>query len=87
MSDSSSVLANAIAQVSLLETTSDDWIDSILDERRPRKRVKPSEAEQRTKLEQDFLTPSPTFSTEWLNKLQQLVFPILVSWLLLVLRT
>ena len=73
MPDPTSELSAAIAQVSLLEPAADDWIDSILDERRPRKRVKPTETQQRTQLEHDFLTPSPTFSTEWLNKLQQCV--------------
>lgn len=64
-------LAESIRQVSLLETKSDDWIDSILDQHRPRKRVKPTETEIRENLEQQFLTPSHNFSTEWLNKLQQ----------------
>lgn len=66
-------LAENIRQVSLLETESDDWIDGILDQRRPRKRVKPTETEIRNKLEEQFLTPSHNFSTEWLNKLQQYV--------------
>lgn len=68
------VLADAIEQVSLIQTESDDWIDSILEERRPRKRVKPTAEQQRGKLEEEFLTPSHKFSTEWLNKLQQYVW-------------
>lgn len=66
-------LASAIAHVSLLETESDSWIDNILEDRRPRKKAKPTDDEQRSRLEELFLTPSHTFSTEWLNKLQQYV--------------
>jgi antiviral helicase SKI2 len=64
-------LSKAIKQVSELELESDNWIDNILDERRPRKRVKPTDEEHCAQLEKEFLTPSTTFSTEWLNKLQQ----------------
>jgi antiviral helicase SKI2 len=67
------VLVDTINQLSLLETESDNWIDGILEERRPRKRVKPTDDERRTQLEEEFLTPSHAFSTEWLNKLQQYV--------------
>jgi antiviral helicase SKI2 len=49
----------------------DDWIDHILDEQRPRKRVKQDPEELKRELEQKFLTPSTSFSTAWLNKLQQ----------------
>ncbi|KAI5778902.1 NUC185 domain-containing protein [Geopyxis carbonaria] len=63
-------LVDAMKQVSLAETDPDQWIDGILEERRPRKRVKPSEDEIRNALEDEFLTPSHSFSTEWLNKLQ-----------------
>lgn len=51
--------------------TDDDWIDSILDEQRPPKRIKQNHEELKQELEQKYLTPSTTFSTEWLNKLQQ----------------
>lgn len=51
--------------------TQDDWIDSILDEQRPPKRIKQNRDELEQELEQKYLTPSTTFSTEWLNKLQQ----------------
>ena len=49
----------------------DDWIDHILDEPRPRKRVKPDPEDIKHELEKKYLTPSLSFSTEWLNKLQQ----------------
>jgi antiviral helicase SKI2 len=51
--------------------TADDWIDSILEEQRPRKRVKQDQEQLRRLLEQKYLTPSISFSPEWLNKLQQ----------------
>ncbi|KAI9046942.1 hypothetical protein LZ554_009017 [Drepanopeziza brunnea f. sp. 'monogermtubi'] len=53
------------------EDTADDWIDSILSEQRPRKRVKKSPEDLKRELEQKYLTPSTKFSAEWLNKLQQ----------------
>jgi antiviral helicase SKI2 len=49
----------------------DDWIDHILEERRPRKRAKQDQEELKRELEQKYLTPSTSFSTEWLNNLQQ----------------
>jgi antiviral helicase SKI2 len=49
----------------------DDWIDHILDEPRPRKRIKQDPEEIKRELEKKYLTPSRSFSTEWLNKLQQ----------------
>jgi antiviral helicase SKI2 len=51
--------------------TADDWIDHILEEQRPRKRVKQDQEALKRELEQRYLTPSTSFSTEWLNKLQQ----------------
>lgn len=39
---------------------------------RPRKRLRPSNPDEaRQQLLDEFLTPDPAFSTEWLNKLQQ----------------
>ena len=55
----------------LEDARGDDWIDAILEQRRPRKRVKQDEEERKYELEQKYLTPSQSFSTEWLNKLQQ----------------
>jgi len=52
-------------------TADDDWIDHILEQRRPRKRIKQDRESLKQELEQKYLTPSPSFSTEWLNKLQQ----------------
>ncbi|EPE35389.1 P-loop containing nucleoside triphosphate hydrolase [Glarea lozoyensis ATCC 20868] len=53
------------------DDTTDDWIDSILDSQRPRKRVKQDPEDLKRSLEEKYLTPSTSFSTEWLNKLQQ----------------
>ncbi|OBT73414.1 hypothetical protein VF21_08078 [Pseudogymnoascus sp. 05NY08] len=49
----------------------DAWIDSILDQQGPRKRVKQHPEDLKRELDRKFLTPSTSFSTEWLNKLQQ----------------
>ena len=46
-------------------------IDDLLDQRRPRKRSKQSEGELKNDLEARFLNPSTSFSTAWLNRLQQ----------------
>ena len=67
----SDALQRAILQVASLDIESDGWIDGILDERKPRKRVIPADDELRAQLEEEFLAPSHTFSTEWLNKLQR----------------
>lgn len=53
------------------DSIADDWIDHILEEPRPRKRVRQDSESLKKELEQNFLTPSPTFSPEWLNRLQQ----------------
>lgn len=47
------------------------WIDSLADEPRPAKRQRRTIAEVQKELEKEFLTPSTSFSTGWLNKLQQ----------------
>ncbi|RDL41608.1 p-loop containing nucleoside triphosphate hydrolase [Venustampulla echinocandica] len=53
------------------DQTADEWIDSILDSQRPRKRVKQDQDALKRSLEEKYLTPSTSFSTEWLNRLQQ----------------
>ena len=66
-------LANALEKLQLSATdTADDWIDQILEEQQhPRKRIKQDQEKLKRELEEKYLTPSKTFSTEWLNKLQQ----------------
>ncbi|KAF2084998.1 antiviral helicase [Saccharata proteae CBS 121410] len=60
-------------QIAAESARADDaaWLDSILDEQRPRKRTRRTKSEIKTSLEQEFLTPSTSFDTRWLNKLQQ----------------
>ena len=48
-----------------------DWIDSVLDEPRPRKRKKKTKEEIKTQLQKEFLSPSTSFDAQWLNELQQ----------------
>lgn len=48
----------------------DFLIDNILDQQKPRKRVAPSKEEIKRKLEEEFLSPSTSFSTYWLNEFQ-----------------
>ncbi|KAN0089271.1 antiviral helicase [Hyaloscypha variabilis] len=66
-------LITALENVRLSSSTSeaDDWIDSILESQRPRKRVKQDREALKLSLEEKYLTPSTSFSPEWLNKLQQ----------------
>ncbi|KAI1111621.1 DSHCT domain-containing protein [Nemania sp. NC0429] len=67
-------LVDAMRKLQLVGTTNDlnDFnIDDILFQQRPRKRVKQDPTELKAELEQKYLTPSKTFSTEWLNRLQQ----------------
>jgi antiviral helicase SKI2 len=68
-------LLSALERVHLKSNTSDgtadDCIDHILDEQRPRKRIKQDQDQLKRELEQKYLTPPTSFSTEWLNRLQQ----------------
>ena len=68
-------LISALQKVQLssdsIDSKADDWIDSVLEEQRPRKRIKQDREALKLYLEQKYLTPSASFSTEWLNKLQQ----------------
>jgi antiviral helicase SKI2 len=65
-------LADALQKFNLAAKNINDdaWIDTVLDEGRPRKRVK-SMKQLKRKLEKDFLSPSTSFSTYWLNEFQQ----------------
>ncbi|KAI9782594.1 MAG: hypothetical protein M1839_004839 [Geoglossum umbratile] len=63
-------LSDALDGMQAVSDADDGWIDTVLDERIPR-RVDISDAALRIRLERDFLTPSTTFSSEWLNNLQQ----------------
>lgn len=48
-----------------------DGIDVALDDTKPRKRARKSQEHIRKGLENEFLTPSTTFSTPWLDRLQE----------------
>ena len=68
-------LVSALERVHLGSSNeADNWIDDILDLQRPRKRIKQDQEELKRELEEKFLTPSTSFSPEWLNKLQQYGF-------------
>jgi antiviral helicase SKI2 len=66
-------LASALENLQLNATgAGDEWIDQIIEEQRqPRKRIKQDQEELKRDLEKKYLTPSRSFSKEWLNKLQQ----------------
>ncbi|EOD49113.1 Helicase [Neofusicoccum parvum] len=68
-------LAQAFERVSLaadsVNTSDPDWIDSVLGEQRPRKRTRRTKDELKQELEREFLTPSTSLNTHWLNELQQ----------------
>ena len=67
-------LSNALEKLQLSAAdAADDWIDDqiIQEQQRPRKRIKQDKEELKLELEKKYLTPSKSFSTEWLNKLQQ----------------
>ncbi|KAF2425251.1 antiviral helicase [Tothia fuscella] len=68
-------LVEALQQMHLAATQlgdqEEDWLDSILEVQRPRKKTKLSKDTIKEQLEEEFLTPSTSFNTEWLNKLQQ----------------
>lgn len=53
------------------ENLDDDWIDTVLDDYRPRKRPRRSREQLTQDIERDFLEPSTSFDTQWLDKLQQ----------------
>ncbi|KAF2167657.1 hypothetical protein M409DRAFT_21813 [Zasmidium cellare ATCC 36951] len=64
-------LSDAISGLSSACDGLDNDIDDLLDQAKPRKRIRKSPDEVKAKLESDFLTPSTSFSAEWLDRLQQ----------------
>ncbi|KAI0111287.1 DSHCT domain-containing protein [Nemania sp. FL0031] len=64
-------LVEAMQKLHLADPANDFNIDDILFQQRPRKRVKQDPTEIKAQLEKKYLTPSNTFSAEWLNRLQQ----------------
>jgi antiviral helicase SKI2 len=67
-------LVNALEKVHLDSIALDnreDWIDNVLDEQLLHKKVRQDPEEFKRQLEQKYLVPPTSFSTEWLNRLQQ----------------
>ena len=66
-------LNDALEKLQLHGKATEDgqWIDSILDQQRPRKRARKSPDAIRASLEAAFLTPSASFSASWLDQLQE----------------
>jgi antiviral helicase SKI2 len=66
-------LLEAIEGLQISESSSIEAepIDTYLEEHRPRKRAASTLEELQKELEEEFLRPSTTFSSSWLNKLQQ----------------
>jgi antiviral helicase SKI2 len=58
-------------RVSSSKLGDEGWIDSIAGEQRPPKRQRKTKEAIKRELEAEFLTPSRSFSAEWLNQLQQ----------------
>jgi antiviral helicase SKI2 len=67
-------LINALKNIHLeyvANDRADNWVDNILEEQHPRKRIKQDQEQLKRTLEERYLIPSTSFSPEWLNKLQQ----------------
>jgi antiviral helicase SKI2 len=65
------VLPSALERLSLGDEQLDGELDDLLDQAKPRKRIRKSPEEVKTELERTFLTPSTSFSPEWLDRVQQ----------------
>lgn len=63
-------LAPALGKLRLADVAP-EGIDSILDQQRPQKRARKTKDELKSSLEKTFFTPSTTFNTAWLDRLQQ----------------
>lgn len=66
-------IAEALERLHLVEVAARDEaaIDDILENRAPRRQRQQDTGELKGHLEKKYLEPSQTFSTEWLNRLQQ----------------
>ncbi|GAB1739220.1 hypothetical protein NU219Hw_g3969t1 [Hortaea werneckii] len=64
-------LADSLAGLSLAANKLEGDIDDLLEQAKPRKRIRKSPAEIKAGLEEDFLTPSTSFNPAWLDRLQQ----------------
>ncbi|KAK0749094.1 NUC185 domain-containing protein [Schizothecium vesticola] len=66
-----SELSTALEELHLAEKSSPDTIDDVLFQKVVRRLKKQDPDQLRAELEKKYLEPSPIFSTEWLNRLQQ----------------
>lgn len=64
-------MSAALQDLSLASDKLQGNVDDLLDQTKPRKRLRTSTDEVKAKLEADFLTPSTSFSPAWLDRLQQ----------------
>jgi antiviral helicase SKI2 len=66
-------LSDSFQRLGLAAKSIDDhsWIDSVLDKRLISKRAKRSKEQLKQELQNEFLSPSTSFSTYWLNQLQR----------------
>ncbi|KAK8194908.1 NUC185 domain-containing protein [Phyllosticta capitalensis] len=65
-------LVQSFERVSLAASAlGDAEIDAILDDQHPRKRARRSKDDIKQEIEKEFLTPSTSFNTRWLNEVQQ----------------
>ena len=55
--------------------------NEIYDKVRPRKRIRSGMEDTKAELEREFLTPTPTFSPDWLNRLQKYVLLLLSKYI------
>lgn len=64
-------ISEALDRLQLHEESTDDPIDDILSKTAPRRQQLQDPKELKEHLEKKYLSPSQTFSTEWLDRLQQ----------------
>lgn len=64
-------ISEALQRLQLHEESADDPIDDILAKSTPHQRRAQDPQELKNHLERKYLSPSQTFSTEWLDRLQQ----------------
>jgi antiviral helicase SKI2 len=67
-------LQAALTQLHLASASVDpaqDLLDPLATEQRPAKRLRRTKEDVKKELEKEFLTPSTSFNTRWLNRLQQ----------------
>ena len=64
-------LLQALENITVQDDKNDWTIDAALNQQIPRKRLKRTKSQIKAEIESEYLTPSPQFSTKWLNRLQR----------------